>query len=113
MVEEQEASEAYRKEQHITTEIVATAPTPIMAPRRKFSRGDTGLYLLAFTMLLGYYALIAGFMFGDIEQGRQAPIKEILNYMTPLIGVMIGYFFGGALSGRRKDDMIASVVAPQ
>ena len=91
----------------VTTSTTTESGPPLL-PRKPSS--DLGQYFLGLIMLVGYYALIGTFMLADVQENRLGPVKEILNYMTPLIGVMVGYFFGGALSGRRKDDMIAAAV---
>jgi len=81
-------------------QIAATKPSP----------GDGLLYAMGALVICGYFGLIVLYMTGPVEEARLAPARDVLQYLTPLIGVVIGYFFGGAASGRRKDETIAAVV---
>jgi len=82
-------------------QIAATQPSP----------GDGWLYGMGALVIVGYFGLIVLYMIGPVEETRLAPARDVLQYLTPLIGVVIGYFFGGAASGRRKDETLAAALA--
>ena len=81
------------------------------------SYGDTSdrrQYLLAILWFSGYFGLYAAYFYMGF-QGTNSDIllsmKETLNYLTPLTGVVLGYFYTSSVTSRRKDEALATAVA--
>jgi len=70
-------------------------------------------YTLAYFWFAGYFILYGAYFYMGYH-GTNADVlgsmKETLNYLTPLTGFVVGYFFNSSVSARRKDEALASVV---
>ena len=90
------------------------APTVCLYEKRA-DTSEKHLYRLAyyyltcyFGLILAYMALLAGLIGPAVSAENLAPVKEVLNYLTPITTMVAGFFFGGAFSGRHKDDALAA-----
>lgn len=74
---------------------------------------DRRQYTLAYFWFTGYFSLYAAYFYmvgqQTIDKEALSSLKETLNYLTPLTGVVIGYFYTASISGRRKDEALANV----
>jgi hypothetical protein len=84
-----------------TTTLPGT-PAPAAQP-------DGKLFALAAYFLTGYWAMIAIYLLGDVEPARLEGLRDTLSNANTVLVFVMGFFFGGALSGRMKDNTIASV----
>lgn len=76
-----------------------------------YVQSDLRHYLLAAYIISAYFALLLLYMIGPVPSDRLVPIKEILNFLTPLIGVLFGHFFNSTMNSRRKDETLMNVVS--
>jgi len=74
---------------------------------------DRRQYQLAYLWFSGYFGLYGTYFYmgyHGINADVLSSMKETLNYLTPLTGVVLGYFYTASIGGRRKDETITSLV---
>lgn len=75
-------------------------------------KSDRRQYCLAYYWLTGYFLLDGAYFYLSylqVDKEALASMKEVINYLTPLTGVVLGFFYTASVSGRRKDEAIANM----
>jgi hypothetical protein len=69
-------------------------------------KGDTNLYVLAWVIVLGFFALIGILLFVKLPEDSSGVVFMLFGALSAGFGAVIQYFFGSSKSSESKTDMI-------
>ena len=68
---------------------------------------DINLYVLAWTVVVGFFGLVALLMFVALPSGAAGYINQLFGAMAAGFGMVLSYFFGTNKSSSEKTRMLA------
>ncbi len=71
---------------------------------------DTNLYVLAWIMVSGFFALLATIMFVPIPPDQNGVVFMLFGSLSSAFGAVIGYFFGSSKSSSDKSEQLANLI---
>jgi len=68
---------------------------------------DTNLYVLAWTIVLGFFGLVGLMFFQDIPKDSNGVVFMLFGALAAAFGSVVGYFFGSSKSSADKTVLLA------
>lgn len=69
---------------------------------------DWNLYLLAWTVIAGFFGLVSFMIFYKIPGENIGPVNQLFGAIAAGFGVVLAYFFGSSKSSADKNALIAN-----
>jgi hypothetical protein len=91
---------------------VASARAREVSITQTTGRRDVNLYILAYMVVGGYFALVGLLSFVSLPTVNIGPINQLYGALIIGFGVVLGYFFGSSASSKNKDDTINKLSLP-
>lgn len=70
---------------------------------------DVNLYLLAWTVIAGYFILVAFMITTNLPNANIGPVNQLLGGLAIGFGVVLNYFFGSTQASAMKTGLIAQL----
>lgn len=70
---------------------------------------DYNLYILAWTVVFGFFALVGVMMFVELPDANLGPVNQLFGAMSIGFGVVLQYFFGSSKSSSDKTKLMANL----
>ena len=70
---------------------------------------DTNLYVLAWTIVTGFFGLIIAMIFITVPQDSSGVVFMLFGSLSAGFGSVIGYFFGSSKSSSDKTDHLVDI----
>ena len=74
---------------------------------------DTNLYVLAWMLVGGFFALLATIMFVPIPPDQNGVVFMLFGSLASAFGAVIGYFFGSSKSSADKSAQLANLITKE
>ena len=69
---------------------------------------DINLYVLAWTVIIGFFALMTLLIFRPLPEGAEGYVNQLFGTLGTGFGLVLGYFFGSSKSSSDKTALIAA-----
>ena len=76
-------------------------------------RSDVNLYILAWTVVIGFFLLIYVLTFQELPSLNVGPVNQLYGVLGTGFGLVLGYFFGSSRGSAVKDRAMAAERARQ
>jgi hypothetical protein len=73
---------------------------------------DTNLYLLAWTVIAGFFGITALLTFRTMPEVNVGPVNQLYGALAMGFGAVIGYFFGSSQSSDLKTRIMGMMTSP-
>lgn len=74
-----------------------------IAITEKTGKRDWNLYILAWTIVVGFFVLTGLLAFKVLPEANVGPINQLFGAIAAGFGMVVGYFFGSSSSSSKKD----------
>lgn len=68
---------------------------------------DINLYVLAWTVIIGFFALMTLLIFRPLPPGAEGYVNQLFGTLGTGFGLVLGYFFGSSKSSSDKTALLA------
>jgi len=82
-----------------------------MHEKKEQKEKDTTLYVLAYIVVIGFFALIITLMVVDLPEGANTYITMLFGALIGGFGQVLNFFFGSSKGSQKKDETIANGMA--
>ncbi|MDA8156236.1 MAG: hypothetical protein M0Z52_07270 [Actinomycetota bacterium] len=76
----------------------------------KTGKKDWNLYLLAWTVIVGFFLLVWEMTFASIPSANLGPVNQLYGAMAVGFGTVLAYFFGSSKESSDKNQMLYNSV---
>lgn len=70
------------------------------------ARADLHRYILAWTVVVGFFAVLVVLMFTPLPEAAVGPVNQLFGALTAAMGMVVNFFFGSSDSSRRKTELL-------
>ncbi len=85
---------------------IASARVREVAIVNKTGKKDWNLYLLAWTVITGFFLLVWEMTFASIPAANLGPVNQLYGAMAVGFGTVLAYFFGSSKSSADKNTLL-------
>ena len=89
-------------------EDVASARSRQIEHEKATGKGDTNLYVLAWTIVIGFFALVTASIFVEIKDST-GTVFMLMGTMATGFGMVLQYFFGSSKGSADKSQQIVTM----
>ena len=90
---------------------VQSARTRQVESEKAIGRRDTNLYMLAWCIIVGFFALMAILLFVKIPDDSTGVIFMLFGSLSAAFGGVVSYFFGSSKGSADKSQELAAIAA--
>lgn len=73
---------------------------------------DTNLYVLAWVLVLGFFALLGILLWRPVPQDSSGVIFLLFGTLASSFGAVVGFFFGSSRGSQAKDELLLKATPP-
>lgn len=92
---------------------VENARTRQVQSEKATGKKDWNLYLLAWTIVVGYFGLITVLIDGNVPEDKTGVVYMLFGTLATAFGGVIQYFFGSSAGSKQKADHIRDIARRQ
>lgn len=87
---------------------IASARNRQVESEKVTGKRDYNLYILAWTLVVGFYALVGTMVFKAVPADSTGVVYMLFGTLATSFGCVIQYFFGSSKSSKEKTDLLAN-----
>ena len=95
------------EETRLTIQDTADARNREIAITKITGKRDINLYILAWSVVIGFFAMTGMMYFRPIPPAAIGPINQLFGALAAGFGLVLGYFFGSSKSSTDKTKLMA------